>query len=952
MLTTVPAALSRGGGEQNVWGFEDAPIEKQPVLPLAGTWAFRGDAAQAGVAAEWATTPVKAGEDGWTEATVPGCWEKDGVRATLTGPVWYRKDVAAANWPLRLPSERYWWECDAVSYQVEGFVNGMSVGEHIGMWDRFAWEVPANLLRTDGTLQLALKVEKPGGPRFPVKQTLAGFLPYVWGTWGGPWQATRLRATGPCRIMQIRAMGDGSGNLKVAVEVDITPGVTATIRLVVTDPDGNMATETEIVAETTGRAESRMRVLNVRPWNMDTPNLYTVTVTTLVGNMVSDTGRKRVGFRDVSVSGDTILLNDKPVYFRAPLSWGWYEEYRAPNPPAAVFRAELEAVRKLGFNGVKHCLWIPPKSYFDLADEMGILLWVELPLWLPEVSEFTKKQMPLEYRRIVRQIADHPSLLLWTVGCEIGEGVESSFMADLYRIVKEETNSPLVRDNSGSAECYGGPLPEHADYWDFHLYCDAPQARVTFDSFAPRWRERQPFLFGEFNDQDTLRDLPGLIRERKNTPWWSIANKEQNPQGVRWEYGVTKQLDRMKETDLLGRVDELRESSRLQALLTRKHTLELTRSYPFTSGYVVTGLADTPISTAGIFDDFGKPRFTPEEFTAFNADTVLFIEPDRRRAWTAGGDRPSWLDRYGVWGGDTLRRHIGVSYYGRERSSPQLTWEVLREEGTSVGKGTISVGELLPGTVREIGLIEVETPKVGNPLRLTLRATITFGPGRETRNEWPVWVYPRSTPDTIRRLGLYDPGNHLVGFADAVGIAPIPLTSADGQPTDGKEPVATLVATAWRPNMRDFVAMGGSLLLIQPGASAPATGDGLPAEAMPFFREAMRLFEPHPSWGAFPHEKRTDFCFYGLASDCAFAISEVQKILGEDATIEPVLTRVDARSFLVHAYTLAGTLGNGRFLLTTLRPQGGLGDQPSGLKRHTTGTYLLRTWVDWLLPRG
>jgi len=31
-----------------------------------------------------------------------------------------------------------------------------------------------------------------------------------------------------------------------------------------------------------------------------------------------------------------------------------------------------------------------------------------------------------------------------------------------------------------------------------------------------------------------------------------------------------------------------------------------------------------------------------------------------------------------------------------------------------------------------------------------------------------------------------------------------------------------------------------------------------------------------------------------------------------------------------------------------LRPQGGLGDQPSGLSRHVAGAYLLRSWLDWL----
>jgi hypothetical protein len=144
---------------------------------------------------------------------------------------------------------------------------------------------------------------------------------------------------------------------------------------------------------------------------------------------------------------------------------------------------------------VKLCLWVPPPAYFEIADRLGMLLWMELPMWLPQGTDFCRQQTPGEYRRIVRQIGDHPSVAIWTIGCEIGKGVDAKFLGDLYAQVKDQTGSPLVRDNSGSAECYGGPLPEHADYWDYHLYCDLPFARPAFESFAPRWRSPQPWLF-------------------------------------------------------------------------------------------------------------------------------------------------------------------------------------------------------------------------------------------------------------------------------------------------------------------------------------------------------------------------------------------------------------------------------------------------------------------------
>jgi hypothetical protein len=919
-------------------------------LSLSGEWAFHTDAEAQGAQRGWPTAAVKIGEQGWEKASVPGCWEKDGQPATFTGFGWYRQDVVVPPGLLQgMPGARLWWELDAVSYHAEGYAGGKKLGEHTGLWDSFAWEVPADALTPGGILPLALAVEKPGGKRYPLRETMAGFLPYVWGTWGGPWQETRLRVTGPCRIKTVFAPGNAKGEIAAEVDIDLAPGsAEAILTCVVTDQKGMVVAQQEGRTATTGTVPVNLKVARPVLWAPELPYLYTLTVTATVGGRVSDVQTRQVGMRTLVAKDEQLLLNGQPIFFRAPLSWGWYEEQRAPNPPIEEFTKELTAVKALGFNGMKLCLWVPPQSYFDIADRLGMLLWVELPMWQPQGTDFCRKQTPGEYERIVRQVAGHPSVALYTLGCEIGQGVDAAFLGDLYERVKKGTQGALVRDNSGSAECYGGPLPEHADYWDFHLYCDLPQARVTFDAFAPRWRAAQPFLFGEFNDQDAFRDLPGIVEARKEgAPWWAVANPKNNPQGVRWEYGVTEQLKRMTDNGLNGRADELRASSRKQALLTRKHTLELVRSYPFMSGYVVTGLADTPITSAGIFDDFGKARFRQDEFTPFNSNLVLFIEPDRRRTWTAGGDRPSWLDRWGVWSGSTIRRHIGVSHFGINSSGAQLAWQALSESGEELGKGELTMDDLRPGFVGEIGLIEFPAPVVTRPQKVTLVAALSREGGQGVSNTWTIWVYPKPAKSG-QRVGLFDPSGQMEGLADAVGITPIPLNAATGEPMDGSATVTTILATTWRSAMAEFVRRGGKLLLVQPGASKEGIGDGLPAAAVPFWREAMRLFETHPSWGAFPHEKTTDFCFYGLASDAAFEVDKVQLALGPEANISPVLTRVDARSFALHGYTLSVKMGAGTMLLTTLRPQGGLGDQASGLARHVTGAYLLRVWLDWL----
>jgi hypothetical protein len=69
----------------------------------------------------------------------------------------------------------------------------------------------------------------------------------------------------------------------------------------------------------------------------------------------------------------------------------------------------------------------------------------------------------------------------------------------------------------------------------------------------------------------------------------------------------------------------------------------------------------------------------------------------------------------------------------------------------------------------------------------------------------------------------------------------------------------------------------------------------------------------------------------------------------EGTAVRPILRRLDARTMAVHDYAAELLLGSGRLLVTTLRFEGGLGDQPLGIERNTAAAYLLHCFVDALL---
>ncbi len=799
---------------------------------LSGEWEFRIDSQ-----AEW--LPV----------TVPGCWEQIGVPHDREGPGWYRKVIAIpADW-TESRDTRLWLRFGAVSYACQVTVNGSAVGEHIGAWDAFTFEI-TEAVGESMRAEILVRVVKPGGLSYPTKQTTAGFLPYVWGyLFGGIWQEVRLELTGSESV-------DGEG----------------------------LARQT----------------------------------------------RKR----EVGRSGAPLTLNGKPFYPRMALSWGWYPGTLHCNPPVAVMQAELENLRALGYNGVKCCLWVPPPAYLDLCDAMGILVWLELPLWLPEMDAAQLEQVRREYEAIVLQLRHHPCIVVWSLGCELSATCPAEFLKTLYHRIRSLTEGTLLRDNSGGGECYGGQLVEYADYYDYHFYCDLPFLRNTFDYFLPRWRPDQPWLFGEFCDADAFRDLPALkAAHGGELPWWAVDDPKRNPQGVRWDMNIVGEWANLEKHGLLERREELKEGQRRQTLLHRKYTVELVRTYREMSGYVITGLRDTPISTAGMFDDFGDFRYSPEEFTCFNADTVLFLGWHRRRNWIAGGDRPSYIDHWTHTSGETILPRLGISHYGPTCSplSGQIT--VMDTGGECLSETALQnlPHSLKSGTVEQLTVVELVLPEVTCMTRLTLRATLRLDDTETVQNEWPLWAVPKTDWKTLPPFAAFDPDSRLTGL-ERYG-AEWKRCQAQTIDTLGTEDL--LVASRWTEEIGAFAERGGRAFVFVD------SGGGLPTEACPFWRETMKLFDPHPLWEQFPHEGFTDINFFGLGPDCAL-LPDALASLFPQAVYRPLLRRVDARTCGVSDY-LAEVLfpTGGKLLLTTLRLHGGLGDQPDGLLRHTAGRHLL-----------
>ncbi|MEO7453534.1 MAG: hypothetical protein ABIV13_02085 [Fimbriimonadales bacterium] len=505
---------------------------------------------------------------GGSSILIPHVW---GVERDLR---WEGPEVYETSLSATAPG---WLVFHGVSAMARVFVDGALVGEHLGIWDAFS-------IRVDKTGELRVRVEvtKNGGETIPVSSIASGFLPFVFGTFGGIYKDVEW------------------------IEQDEDP----------------------LIARPPATIRARF-------------------------------------------DGHRFLVDGAPVYLRGVLHWGWYPNLRHPAPDRETCKREIDAIKAMGFNCVKFCLWVPPHHYLEELEHSEMLAWMELPLWNPGANI---EQFRGELERIVKQYRHHASIVLWTIGCELGHQMTREARRELFERVKEWTGGALVKDSSGGAEMYGGDPAEFGDFEDFHPYCDLENYPSVLDELSAGPRQSKGILLGECNDYDDHRDLPRIALE---APFWASDDPSLNDKGVRWQYDLPSVLanSRFAKDEEASR--KLSAQSREMKLFIHRMFQEWLRSREF-SGSVITGIADTPISTSGFFDDWGEAKFSADEVRSFMGPDLLFLVPQRRLPWMDGGNRVGKWDAWHVFEGSN---RIRVGLHSESGFDGDIEWRIGEQHG-------------------------------------------------------------------------------------------------------------------------------------------------------------------------------------------------------------------------------------------------------------------------------
>lgn len=389
--------------------------------------------------------------------------------ATLSGVVkhydrvWYRKLFTV---PTEWTGKRILMHFDAVDWESEVFINGVSKGIHKGGYDGFSYDITDQLIGS-GPQEVIVRVYDPtrdyGQPRGKQTTAPSGAM-YTCVT--GIWQTVWLEPVAEKSISSLKMIPDiDKGTLTVTVNTPDSTGLT----VIATTKDGN-----EIIGTVTTKLNKAFTidVPNAKLWSPDSPFLYDINFVVKRGTETVDSVSSYFGMRKISRktvgSVTKLYLNNKFVFQMGPLDQGFWPEgiYTAPSDDALKY--DIEATKSLGFNMTRKHIKVEPQRWYYWADKLGLMVWQDMPSAnsydTPTGVTTDQAAHELEMRRMINNHINSPSIIMWVMFNEGCGQFDTKGRVDLAR-----TLDPSRLVNQGSGGGVATPISA-GDVIDAHRY--------------------------------------------------------------------------------------------------------------------------------------------------------------------------------------------------------------------------------------------------------------------------------------------------------------------------------------------------------------------------------------------------------------------------------------------------------------------------------------------------
>ena len=352
----------------------------------------------------------------WQNINLPHTWNaldatdlEPGYRRTGS---WYKKELEI---PTVISGQIYQLYFEGANITSEVYVNGNKLGGHLGGYIGFSVDITDAI--NSGKNDVLVRVDNGYNPEIIPSQKsdffiFGGITRDVWLETLPAQHITNLKITTPNVSNEI-------ADLIVTFNI-VNPNENAKIKATLFDSEGaEIQSKTLDVIEPESEVSFK-KIQNIKLWDTETPNLYTLKVQLLENDVVKDEVSDRVGFRWFEFKDyGAFYLNGKRLLLRGTHR---HEEHAGVGAAMTnkMHRKDMELIKEMGANFVRLAHYPQDPEVYKACDELGLLVWDELP-WCRGGfgNDAWKSNSKNMLKEIINQNYNHPSIILWSLGNEI-----------------------------------------------------------------------------------------------------------------------------------------------------------------------------------------------------------------------------------------------------------------------------------------------------------------------------------------------------------------------------------------------------------------------------------------------------------------------------------------------------------------------------------------------------
>lgn len=828
-------------------------------------------------------------------------------RVAYMGAAWYQREIEIPQgWDdrtLELELERVHWESTL-------WLDRNRLGSRHSLTTAHRYDLG---LLTPGRHRLTLRIDNR--TIIDVGPNSHAVSDHTQGNWNGVIGTMRLTPRSEVRLGRVRVFPDVAAST-LEVRTDIVTGLEGVeegLLEVTASREGVVVASAQVPFEVgVGRDFGSRGLLgsgthldlvlelgkDAVTWDEFTPALYDLEVSLRAragGRPQDDTQHLRVGLREVGVEETQVSVNGRRTFLRGTLECCVFPLTGYPPTDVPSWRRIMDVVKAHGLNLLRMHSWCPPEAAFLAADEAGVYLQIESPVWANQGAGLGEGR-PVdafihdETRRILQEYGNHPSFLMMAHGNEPG-GRDSEFLAAWVSMYRASDPRRLYTSAAGWPA-----IPEN----DFDNIPE-PRAHRWGEGLESRLNAQAPNTLADYTDWVESRPRPIVSHEIGQWCVHPNLGEMQKYTGLMQpkNFGIFR--DFLDQAGMLDQADDfLHASGRLQALCYKEDIESALRTEGF-AGFHLLGLSDFPgqgTAMVGVLDAFWEEKgyCSPDEFSRFCGPTVPLARL-QRRIWRAA-EQQSF--------------DVQLAHFGRAPLVADVRWRLVGEGGLALAEGVVAEqaeieignGTFLQGTVIPAGLVE-------QPTQAALVVTVEDSEGWRAENDWNVWIYPDVSPDT--------PPGIMPGSS---------LDTSPGISSDAAPVALDIRATADVDEAIALADAGATVLLEVPGESLP---DDIALGFTPVFwntawtsgqaPHTLGLFHDpeHPVFGQFPTGGATDWQWWAALSG-ARPLRLDALPAGARPIVQVIDTWFEARRLAV---LLEARLGEGRIMISSLNLAGG-----------------------------